>query len=52
MAGKVEAASFLIDAKDGNVVAALIAAIEERAGGIEVEAAWIISSRPFFADVG
>ena len=50
MAGEVEAAGFAIHTEDGDVVAALIAAIEELAGGVEVEAARIVSARPFFAD--
>ena len=37
-------------AEDGDVVAALIAAVEELAGRIEVEAAGIIASRPFLPE--
>ena len=50
MAGEVEAAGFAIHAEDGDVVAALIAAIEELAGGVEVEAARIVPACPFFPD--
>ena len=50
MAGEGEAAGLAIHPEDGDVVAALIAAIEELAGGVEVEAARIIPARPFFPD--
>ena len=50
MAGEGEAAGLAIHPEDGDVVAALIAAIEELAGGVEVEAARIVPARPFFAD--
>ena len=49
MAGEREAAGLAIHPEDGDVVAALIAAVEEPAGGVEVEAARIIAPRPFFA---
>ena len=52
MAGEVEAAGFTIHPEDGDVVAALIAAIEELAGRVEAKAARIVPARPFFADVG
>ena len=39
MACEVEAARFAIDAKDRDIVAALIAAVEELAGRVDVEAA-------------
>src|SRR5580704_1026357 len=48
MAGEPESASLAINLEDGDVVAALIATIEKLAGGVEVEAAWIITSCPFF----
>ncbi len=48
MAGEFEAAGLAIHPEDGNAVGALIATIEELAGGIEVEAARIIPSCPFF----
>ena len=51
MAGECEAAGLAIHLEDGDVVAALIAAVEELAGGVEVEAARIIPSRPFFPHV-
>ena len=50
MAGEVEAAGLAIHSEDGDVVTALIAAIEELAGGIEVEAARIVPACPFFPD--
>ena len=52
MAGEGEAAGLAIHAEDGDVVAPLIAAVEELAGGIEVEAARIVPARPFLADEG
>ena len=52
MAGEGEAAGLAIHPEDGDVVAALIAAIEELAGGVEIEAARIIPARPFFPDEG
>src|SRR5262249_51209806 len=39
----------VIHPEDGDVVAALIAAIEETATGVKVEAPGIVPSRPFFA---
>ena len=48
MAGEFEAAVLAIYLEDGDVIAALIATIEVLASGIEVEAAWIIPSCPFF----
>ena len=48
MAGEFEAAGLAIHLEDGDVVGSLIAAIEEPASGIEVEAARIIPSCPFF----
>jgi len=51
VACEVEAARFAIDAKDRDIVAALIAAVEELAGRVDVEAARIIPSRPLVADV-
>ena len=50
MAGKVEAAGFVIHAEHRDVVSALIATIEEPAGGIEVKAAWIAAACAFFTD--
>ena len=50
MAGEGEAAGLAIHAEDGDVVAALVAAVEEPAGGVEGEAAGIVPARPFFAD--
>ncbi len=48
MAGEFEAAGLAIHLEDGDVVAALIATIEVLASRIEVEAARIIPSCPFF----
>ena len=48
MAGEFETAGLAIHLKDGDVVTALIATIEELAGRVEVEAARIIPSCPFF----
>ena len=48
MACEFETAGLAIHLKDGDIVATLIATIEVLAGGIEVEAAWIIPSCPFF----
>src|SRR5438105_81074 len=52
MAGEVEAAGFAVHTEHGDVVPALIAAIEELAGGLEVEAARIAPACPFFPDMG
>ena len=49
MTGKFESTSLSIYSKYGNVVGPLIAAIEELPRRIEVEAARIISSCPFFS---
>jgi len=49
MPGEVEAASLAIHLKDGNVIASLIAAIEELSGGVKVEAARIISAGPLIS---
>ena len=48
---KPEAAVFAVDLKDGDIVAALIAAVEEFSLRIKAEAARIVASRPLFADV-
>ena len=48
---KVEAAAVAIHAEGGDVVTPLIAAIEEVAGGVEVEAPRIVPACPFFADM-
>lgn len=45
---KGKSSSFLIHTKDGNVVTALVAAIQETASWVESETAWIISMSPFF----
>ena len=50
MAGEGQSARFSIHAEDRDVVAPLIARVEELAGGVEVEAARIIPSRPLVAD--
>ena len=48
MAGEAEAAGFAVHTEGGNVVATLITTIEELAGRVEVEAARIIPTGPFF----
>ena len=50
MASEFEATGRAIHTEDGDVVSALIATIEELAGGVKVEAAWIVSTCPFFSD--
>ena len=50
MAGELEAAGPAIDPEDGDVVAALIAAIEEPAGRIEIETARVVPAGPFLPD--
>ena len=50
MAGEVEAAGLAIHLEDGDVVGSLIATKEELASGVEVEAARVIPSCPFFSD--
>ena len=52
MAGEAQAARCAVHTEHGDVVIALIAAIEELAGGVEVEAARIASACPFFPDTG
>ena len=52
MAGEVESAGLAVHAEHGDVVTSLIAAIEELAGGVEVEAARIVSACPFLPDIG
>src|SRR5438445_12888158 len=52
MAGEVEAAGFAVHTEHGDVVTALIAAIEELARGVEVEAARIVPACPLFPDIG
>src|SRR2546422_11424007 len=52
MPGEEQAASVAMRAEHGHVVSTLVAGIEELAGGIEIKAAWIVSSRPFLADKG
>ena len=52
MPGEVQSTGFAVDFEDRDVVASLVAAVQELACRIEVETARIISSRPFFADVG
>src|SRR5690349_170916 len=52
MAGEVETARFAVHTEDGDVVPALIATIEELTTEVEVEAARIVPTCPFFPDVG
>ena len=49
VARECEAAGPAIDPEHGDIIAALIAAKEELASGVEVEAARIIPSRPFLS---
>ena len=49
MAGEIQTTGLAIYLKHGDVVATLIATIEKLTCRIEVEAARIIPSRPFFA---
>src|SRR4051812_37992898 len=51
MAGEREAAGLAIHSEDRDVIAALVAAVEEPAGGVEGEATGIIPARPFLPDV-
>src|SRR5207244_3577825 len=50
MAGEAQSACVAIHAEHRDVVAPLVAGIQELADGIEIEAAWIISTRPFLTD--
>ena len=52
MAGEGEAAGLEIDAKDSDIIPALIAAVEELARWVEAEAARIVPPRPFLANIG
>src|SRR5689334_12387714 len=52
MAGEGQRALVPVHAEHRDVVAPLVAAIKELAGGIEVEAPGIVSARPFLADEG
>ena len=52
VAGKGETASLVVDAEGGDIVAALVAAGEELASGVEGEAAGIVSAGRGFADEG
>src|SRR5262245_39705458 len=51
MTCECEPSRLAIDPEDRDVVPALIATIEEVAGRVEIEAAGIIPSRPFFPDI-
>ena len=50
VAGEGQAALFVIEAEDGDVVTALVAGVKELAGGVEVEAARVVPARPFLTD--
>ena len=52
MASEGQPAALGINAEHGDVISALIAAIKELTGWIEIEAAWIVSVRPFFRNEG
>ena len=47
MSCKHEHASLLIDPKGRKVISSLVARIEKVTRGCEVEAAWVVASRPF-----
>lgn len=47
-----QASRFAVHFKYGNVIAALIAAVQELAAGIEVETARIVAACPFVSDPG
>src|SRR2546428_5361449 len=47
-----QAAGFGFHAEGSDVVASLVAGVEELAGGIEVEAAWVVPACPFLAHEG
>ena len=51
MPRKVQPAGFVIDLENGDIITALIAAIEKMAGRIEAEAAWIVTACPFIGDM-
>lgn len=48
MPGELQATRLVINLEDSNVVASLVAAVQELPSGIEIETARIIASRPFF----
>lgn len=50
MAGEFETAGLAVHLEDGNVVGSLIAAEEELTRRVEIEAARVIASCPFFSD--
>ena len=50
MAGEVQATGRSIHAEDGDIVIALITAIEELSARVKVETARIISACPFFSE--
>src|SRR5256885_1810848 len=52
MTGKVQSACVAIHTEHRDVVAPLVAGIKELAGGVEIEAAGIVSMGPFLADEG
>src|SRR2546427_8562199 len=52
MAGEHQAARFVIHAEGSDVFAALVAHVEELAGGVEGEAARVVPARPFLAHEG
>ena len=50
MPGELQAASLVINLEDSNVVASLVAAVQELPSGVEIKTARIVASRPFFPD--
>ena len=49
--GEGEGARLAVDLEDGEVVATLVAAVEESAGGVDAETARVVATRPFLAQV-
>ena len=52
MPGEAQSACVAIHAEHRDAVGPLVAGIKELAGGVETEAAWIVSTCPFLADEG
>ena len=51
VAGEAEAAGLAVHAESGDVVAPLVAAVQERAGGVEGEAPRVAPAGPLLPDV-
>ena len=52
VAGEREAAGLRVHSEGGDVVAALVAAVEELAARVKIETARVISAGPFLAEIG